>query len=119
MPSKNDPIAEIQSTLTRLRQQPETRNRFPKEVWKSIIHLTKLYPIDELCERLQIPPAYLRRKIQSLEIVPLELREVSPFIIQNSSSDSIIIELSTSSGLKAKIQGPLSIISCLQSLFKG
>lgn len=117
MPSKKDPIAEIQSTLAHLRKQPETRNRFPKEVWKSIIHLAKLYSIDEVSERLQIPPAYLRRKIQSLEIVPLEFREVSPFI-QSGSSDSIIIELSNSSGLKAKIQGPLSITSCLQALFK-
>jgi hypothetical protein len=109
-------IEEIRSTLTRLRENPNTRRNFPRELWDSIIQLTKIHSIEEVCSQLKINPLYLKRKIDQLKEKTLEFREIS---IQSplTTSESVSIELSATSGLKAKIQGPISCLNYLQKLF--
>ena len=67
MKTKFTTIEEIRSILDRLRQDPKTQRKFPRELWTSIIQLTKFYPFEEICLRLQINPIYLKRKIIHLE----------------------------------------------------
>jgi hypothetical protein len=49
MEAKFTTIEEIRSTLDRLRQDPKTQCNFPRELWTSIIQLTKIYPVEEVC----------------------------------------------------------------------
>lgn len=111
-------IEEIQSTLTQLRQDPKTKRRFPQELWNTIIQLTKIYPLEELCRQLHLNPIYLKDKIRESKGQALEFREILMPVSQ-PVSETVTIELSTSSGLKAKIQGPIGCINNLYKLFGG
>jgi transposase-like protein len=115
MNPQSDTIEEIHATLTRLRKDVTGRRKFPKELWNSIISLTKIYSVAEVCRRLEINPAYLKRKIHQLQESPsLDFQEIS---IQSPNSDTVLIELDSNSGLRAKIQGPVSCLCYLQSFF--
>jgi len=117
MNAKHIPIEEIRSTLDRLRQDPSTQRKFPRELWSSIIQLTKIYPIEEVCRRLRIDPVYLQHKMDQSQEQALEFREiVAP--ATSSVSDRVTIELSSDIGLRATIQGPLSCLNCLHKLFE-
>ena len=59
MKPQSDSLEEIHATLTSLRQEVTGRRKFPKELWNSIIRLTKIYSITEICQRLELSPAYL------------------------------------------------------------
>lgn len=107
-------IEEVQSTLAQLRQDPNTRRRFPKQLWDSIIQLTKIYPFEDICRQLNINPVYLKRKIQP--IIPLEFQECT-VSTPLPSINTVTIELSSNLGLKAVIQGPMSCLDCLYRLF--
>jgi hypothetical protein len=115
MKAKLIPIEEIRSTLDRLRQDPNTQRKFPREIWISIIQLTKIYPIEDVCHRLQINPIYLKRKIHQFKEPALQFREV--VMPTTQSADMVTIELSSADGLQAKIQGPFSCLNYLSKLF--
>ena len=117
MEAKFIPIEEIRSTLDRLRQDPNTQRRFPRELWTSIIQLTTIYPVEEVCRQLQINPIYLKRKIHQSKEPALEFREIVMPAAQ-STSDTVTIELRSADGLQAKIQGPLSCLDYLSKLFR-
>ena len=110
-----DPIEEIRATLTRLRQNPATKKRFPSETWDAIIQLTKTYSHQEVCQQLQLNLCLLKRKIKQ-RVASTEFREI-PLI--NISLETVIIELITKNGMQAKIQGPLSCLNCLQQILGG
>lgn len=116
METKFIPIEEIRSTLDRLRQDPNTQRKFPRELWTSIIQLTKIYPVKEVCLRLQINPIYLKRKIHQSKEPALEFREIVMPVVQ-SAPDVVMIELKSVDGLQAKIQGPSSCLNYLTQLF--
>lgn len=110
-----DPIEEIHAALVRLRQNPTTKKKFPSETWDAIIQLTKTHSHKEICRRLQLNPSLLKRKIRQSAPV-MGFREIS---FQNIPSDTVVIELISKKGMKAKIQGPLSCLNCLQQLLGG
>lgn len=117
MKPQNSSLEEIHSTLIKLRQDHATRKNFPKELWVSIIRLAETYSIKEICQRLEIHPAYLKSKISSAKkTAVIDFQEIS---IQNIHTDHVVIELYSNFGLSAKIQGSLSCLSCLQQLFRG
>lgn len=116
MNAKFTTIEEIRSILDRLRQDPKTQRNFPKELWTSIIQLTKIYPLKEVCLRLQINPIYLKNKIHPSKEPAFEFREIVMPAAQ-SASDTVTIELRSVDGLQAKIQGPLSCLNYLNKLF--
>jgi hypothetical protein len=109
-------VEEIRSTLDQLRQNPQTKRRFPKKLWDSIIQLTKNYSFDDICSQLDINPVYLKRKICQATEDGLEFHEVT-FAGPVTSNNEVKIELSSRSGLKAMIQGPISCLDCLHKLF--
>lgn len=116
MESKFVSIEDIRHTLDRLRQDVKTQRRFPRALWDAIFQLTKKYPVKEVCSRLEINPTYLHRKIQQSKEQVLEFREIhiqAPL----SSFDMVTIELNSTAGLKARIQGPISCLDYLQNLF--
>jgi hypothetical protein len=115
MEAKFIPIEEIRATLDRLRQDPNTQRKFPREIWISIIQLTKIYSIEDVCCRLQINPIYLKRKIHQFKEPAFQFREIVMPVAQ--SADMVTIELSSSDGLQAKIQGPFSCLNYLSQLF--
>jgi hypothetical protein len=108
-------LDEIRSTLDRLRQDSNTKRRFPKTLWDSIIQLTKFHPVQDICHQLNINPIYLRCKIRQSKEHELEFREVA----LTMPSSLVTIELSSKSGLKATIQGPISCLNYLHKLFGG
>lgn len=110
-----DSIEDICATLTHLRQNPATKKSFPLETWDAIIQLTKTYSPKEVCQRLQLNPCLLKRKIKQ-RMASMEFREIP---LTNVSSESVVIELISKSGLQAKIQGPLSCLNYLQQLLGG
>ncbi len=116
MEAKFIPIEEIRSTLDRLRQDPNTQRKFPRELWASIIQQTKSYPVEEVCRRLQINPIYLKRKIQQSKESVLEFRDIVMPAVR-SASDTVTIELNSTDGIHAKIQGPSSCLNYLSKLF--
>jgi biotin operon repressor len=111
-------IEEIRSTLDRLRQDPNTQHRFPRELWDSIIQLTNTHSREEICQKLNISPMYLKRKIENLKDQTVEFREI-PVQAPALPSDMITIELSAANGLKARIHGHSSCLSYLHKLFGG
>lgn len=116
MNAQDDPFQEIETTLTRLRQQTKTRQRFPKEIWDTIIQLTKTYSVQIVSLRLNISPSYLKRKIQgSHETSSLDFREISS--PTQEFSNMVYIEITSDSGVRAKIQGPPSCMNFLSTLF--
>jgi len=116
MNSKVLSLDDLRSILTRLRQDPKTRRKFPKDLWESIIRLTETHPIEEICQYLKINPSYLKNKIRKYhEPTSPEFHEIS---MQDSYSGIIVIELNSNCGLSARIQGPLACLSCLNSLFR-
>lgn len=118
MSHQDDSLEKIHSILIHLRQGITTRRKFPQEVWDAIIRLTRKHSIEEVCQHLQLNPAYLRRKIRLSEGSPLlDFREIS-HTSHSGGFESVVIELSSNSGLKARIQGSVSALNCLHALFK-
>jgi hypothetical protein len=115
MDYQNISLEEISVILQNARQETTTRNKFPKQLWDSIILLTDIHPISEICNHLQIRPSYLRYKMQVHKADPVEFHEVA---LQDIHSNTIVIEINSNSGLRAKIQGPISCLNCLNQLFK-
>ena len=109
-------IEEIRTALHKLRQDPNTKRKFPQELWSSIIQLTKIYPLEDVCRQIDINPVYLKRKIQQSKEKTIEFREIT-FSTSLTPSNAITIELNSHDGLKAKIQGPISCLDCLYKLF--
>jgi len=116
MSKKINSIDKVKKALTLIRKKSKTK--FPKELWDSIINLTHTHSFQEVCESLQISPVYLKRKIcQSQNTNSLDFQEISMPAI--SSPEIVVIELNSSSGLSARIQGPLNCLNCIYTLFKG
>jgi AraC-like DNA-binding protein len=112
-----DSFDEIEIALMNIRKQAKTKQKFPQELWNAIIGLTKTHSIQEVSQRLNISPTYLKRKIRmSRESSPLDFREIS---LQNTCSEMVSIELISNFGIKAKIQGPPSCLSYLGALLRG
>ena len=111
-------IEDLRSTLIQLRQNPKTKRKFPREVWDSILQLAKTYSVEELCCQLHINLVYLKEKIRDSKQQVLEFREI-PMPKSQPVLDTVTIELSTPSGLKAKIQGPVACMNNLYKLFGG
>lgn len=118
---RNQPktLEEIHAALKILRERPGSRRRFPKQLWDSILELAKIYPHKEICRQLEIHSVYLKRKIQKSHNSPkgLDFQEVFCEPSGGHLVDAVVIELTSKSGLKAKIQGPSSCLSYLSSLF--
>ena len=115
-------LDEVQAILKTLRSNRGFRRKFPKEIWNSIIQLTKVHSFPEICQRLGIQPAYLKRKMQrSQEHIPnsVDFQEISCNIQGLHQADTVIIELMSHSGLRARIQGSATCLNCLSSLFGG
>lgn len=112
-------LEEIHAALKILRGRPGSRRRFPKQIWDSILELAKIHPRQEICRQLEIHPVYLKRKIQKSQNSSkcLDFQEV--FCEPRGEHLAVVIELTSKSGLKAKIQGPSSCLSHLSSLFRG
>ena len=110
-----DPIEEVRTTLVLLRQNPATKKRFPSETWDAIIQLTKTFSHEEICQRLQLAPGLLKRKIKQ-RTVSMEFHEIS---LKNISAEIVTIELRSKNGIQAKIQGSLACLDCLQKLLRG
>ena len=117
MNATDDPFLDVESTITRLRQQSTTRQRFPQDVWDAIIQLTKTYSVREVALRLNISPSYLKQKIQeSHKSSSLDFREISSPVQERSNI--VYVELASDCGVRAKIQGPPSCLNFLITLFR-
>lgn len=114
-------LEEIHAALKALRAGYGSRRRFPKQIWDSILELAQNYPHQKICHQLEINPAYLKRKIQKSEnsSAILDFQEVFCEPQGRHLADAVVIELISKSGLKARIQGSSSCLSCLSSLFGG
>jgi hypothetical protein len=121
MTAQQKSLEEVQASLKALRENPNFRNRFPKKIWDSIINLTKALPLQDVCRQLEIQPAYLKRKIQQSQKAPSDAIDFKEVLcgVQGPQLDTVVIELMSDSGLRARIQGPSTCLNCLSSLFGG
>lgn len=122
MNNKLNTLEDVHALLKTLREKPRSRRRFPKQLWDSILELAKIYPHQEICRRLEIHPAYLKRKIQKSQNTSpksLGFQEVFCELKREHLADAVVIELISKSGLKARIQGSSSCLSYLSLLFGG
>lgn len=122
MSDQRKTLEEIHAALKTLRERPRSRRRFPKQLWDSILELTKIHSHQKICRQLEIHPAYLKRKIQKAQNISpnnLDFQEIFCEPQSRNLDDAVIVELTSNSGLKAKIQGPSSCLSYLSSLFGG
>ena len=120
-----DTLDEIRSALTLLRQNPKTQRRFPRPLWASIVRLTKTIPVTTLCQELHICPANLRHWTEQLRgsneesamsFHELRIADLSPVTI---SAPTIIVDVTSPSGVQMRIQGPSSLLEHLYPLFRG
>ncbi len=115
--AKDDPFYNIESTIAQLRQNANTRQRYPQEIWDAIIQLAKTYSVREISLRLNISSSYLKQKIQnSHKSLSLDFREITSPV--QACANMVYIELISDSGLKAKIQGHPSCLNFLNALFR-
>lgn len=115
-------LGDVYAALEALRRDPKSRRRFPKEVWGAIIRLTHTYPVGQVCTQLKIPLVHFKRKMQQLQKAPLEnveFQEISCHMEGFRQTNTVIIELLSDSGLRARIQGTSDCLNCLSALFKG
>jgi hypothetical protein len=114
-------LEEVYLELKVLRSNYGSRRKFPKELWHSIVRLTKVHSLQEVCRHLEIQPTYLKRKIKKSQhaiLDTVDFQEVS-CDVQGLHPDTIVIELMSHSGLRARIQGSSTCLNCLSSLFRG
>ena len=103
--------------LTQYRKNPST-NRFPKEIWDAISQLAERYPLKKIAKELRLHQGHLRKKILTKKENAQSAINFVEVPIKTMIPETIIIEIS-SGNLKAKIQGPLSCLSCLDKVFGG
>lgn len=91
---------------------------YPLEVWQKAVTLTKVIPTEAICQAILVQPAYLRKKIREFEEPTMK---GSDFLEIKTggfvSSESLIIDLETPSGFKAKIQGSSSCLGQVLASF--
>jgi hypothetical protein len=112
-------LEEIRETLVSLRANPNSRRKFPVEIWKSIVRLIHIYPFSQICQQLDIQPAYLKQKMKQFEEKKndTDFIEVPP-LFPIAQTELVTIELISSSGIKAFIRGSPACLNILSSLFK-
>ena len=115
MSSSEESFRELQAILIALRECPKTRRKFPKEVWNSVARLTESFSMEEVAQKLQLNPTYLKRKMMKFSPPSLDFQEITA----KNPFDTVTIVLESSRGLKASIQGPIACLNSLQSLFGG
>ncbi len=93
MDAQNYSLEEVSSILTKVRQNPKTLHKFPKEVWMAITQLTTQYSIEQISKQLQLNPNYLQRKINQYNPQPmLDFQEVVlPAAIHEKVQKSVIL----------------------------
>jgi hypothetical protein len=110
-------LDQIRQTLTQLRQDPKTQRRFPRSIWESIVELSKTLPANVLCQELHISPDNLRtwmKRIQEPET--LSFQEIST---RDMSPQPVIVEITTPSGLQARVQCHPSCLCLLYPILRG
>lgn len=115
MNSSTKTLDQVRVELVQARLDHSKRKKFPKELWDSIVQLTESHTIKEICKHLSISQALLRKKITKKDNSQPEFREI---YLQDHFTNPITIELSSPTGVSAKIQGPLSCLQLLLPLFK-
>lgn len=109
-----DALDQLAATLQELRQNPITRRRYPKTFWESVSQLAKSRPLNEICQRLGLHSDYVKNKIGQSQLAHFDFREVS---FSHDLASTVTIELSNGD-VKARIQGPVSVIDHLCVLFR-
>lgn len=107
----NEELANLASEFAALRQVK--KNKFPKAAWQKAISIAQRLPLIDVCQAINITPAYLRAKIKNLNSLdsgtPIKFVEVSHPKYEPLSPLTINIE--TSFGYKLTVQGATT--SCL------
>ena len=112
-------IENVSLRLTKARNNPIFRKKFPKELWNDILSLIKEHSFETVCKRLNLSPRLVSRKIVESSSRELRFKEVTltPSKGHSSTDGQVIIEISKSD-IKARIEGPVSCVASLTSLFK-
>ena len=81
------------------------KRRFPEAIWKQAVALAQQYSVDEVCQAIKVPSAYLKRKMffvaqsdSEMTFVELVASKPSPFHI-------VKINFESHSGHKMMIDG--------------
>lgn len=112
-------IENVCERLIEARNNPSFRKNFPRDLWNDIFSLVKQYSFNTVCEKLNLSPALLSRKIAERSSSQLNFKEVTLSHSEQFSQtdDQVVVEVSKAD-IKARIEGPVSCLSFLSSIFK-
>ena len=108
-------LENVRDRLHKARSTPKFKKNFPPELWKDIFALVKEHSAEKVCCALNLNPSLLSTKMKAHLPEKPQFREV---FLEPPSSARVVIEVSRFD-LKARIEGPISCIESLKTLFTG
>ena len=107
----NASIEEVREKLRQVRANPETKRKFPKQLWEEICVLADHHSVEVVSQKLGIGPGYLYEKLGQRRKGQVEFCEV---IV--GAPKEVVIELSRGD-LKGRIEG--ASVDLIKELFGG
>lgn len=100
-----DPFISIAKELNKFRSSNPNSRRFPLSLWQKIVPLSQQYPISEICQRLQISPGNLARRIKQLKSHTKSRSAKIPMLVEVPLPPTrpCIMELEYPNGIKVRL----------------
>ena len=133
-------LENVRDRLLQARLDPKFKRQFPKILWEDIFSLIKEHSFDTVCRELALSPDFLSKKLGETvsekrestirgttachqDASSRKLEETAPKepafreVFLEPLSATVIIEISRFD-LKVRIEGPISCIDSLKTLFR-
>lgn len=81
------------------------KRRFPETIWKQAVALAQQYSVDEVCQAIKVPSAYLKRKMFLVAQSDSEMTFVELVAPKPSTFQIVKINFESHSGHKMMIDG--------------
>lgn len=86
-------------------RQSGNNRKFPKSLWKKAVDLAQQSSVDKVCQAIQVPSAYLKKKLSPIGRSDSEINFVELITPSQHRPNGIKINFESSSGHKMIIDG--------------